>query len=82
MKKFKIGISGVGKMGLLHKKTYEEMDNVEIVSLYDPNKQFDSLDKFMDSLKHLDGVSICSPNKYHKNKFYKTFYIILDFLKY
>lgn len=65
MKKTKIGISGVGKMGLLHKKTYEEMNNVEIVSLYDPNKQFDSLDKFMDSLKHLDGVSICSPNKYH-----------------
>lgn len=65
MKKIKIGISGVGKMGLLHKKTYEEMDNVEIISLYDPNKQFDSLDKFMDSLKHLDGVSVCSPNKYH-----------------
>ncbi len=65
MEKIKIGISGVGKMGLLHKKTYEEMDNVEVVSLYDPNEQFDSLDKFMDSLKYLDGVSICSPNKFH-----------------
>jgi predicted dehydrogenase len=76
MKKLKIGIVGIGKMGTLHAKTIQKNDNCELIGFYDIDK--DALSKAVntfpntitfDSLKQLklscDAVYICVPASEH-----------------
>ena len=65
MKKIKIGIMGLGKMGKFHQSTYSKIEEVEIIGRYDINGDFDTKEKFMSNVLDMDGVSICTNNDSH-----------------
>jgi predicted dehydrogenase len=76
MKKLKIGIVGIGRIGQRHAKHVNNL--AELVAVCDPRediaksvaKQYNckyylDLDDFLKSEKNLDLVSICTPNSFH-----------------
>lgn len=65
MKKIKIGIIGLGKMGMFHQKTYDKMEDVEIIGRYDINGSFNTEEEFVSLVPYMDGVSICTNNDSH-----------------
>jgi len=65
MKKIKIGIMGLGKMGLFHQKAYDKIEDVEIIGRHDINGNFDTKEKFMSNVLDMDGISICTNNDSH-----------------
>ncbi len=80
MKKIKVGIVGVGNMGAHHLRIYMAMQNVEIISLCDINKnnleQASRICKWatlyreyqeMFMKEKLDAVSIVVPTEFHKD---------------
>ena len=78
MKLFNLSIIGYGAMGSVHHKSINELDNLKLSAVYEPNKNktknlsknikvFNSYNKFLSYLQesNIDGVIISSPNKYH-----------------
>ncbi len=75
MERIKIGVVGVGHLGRLHTSMYTQMKDVELVGIYDVDKNradsvaaefhtrtFTSLD---DMIKQLDAVSVVVPTTHH-----------------
>lgn len=65
MKKIKIGIMGLGKMGKFHQSTYDKIEEIDIIGRYDINGDFDTKEKFMRNVTDMDGISICTNNDSH-----------------
>jgi hypothetical protein len=75
MAKLKIGVIGTGHLGKLHTKMFNQIDNCELLGVYDENKNtakqaadeysskaFDDLDKLLDSVQ---AVSIAATTSAH-----------------
>ncbi len=75
MRKLKVGVVGVGKLGAIHSRVYSELSDVDFVGVYDVNidraveisrqfgvKTFPSLDSL---LKEVDAVSVVVPTSSH-----------------
>ncbi len=75
MKKLKVGVVGVGKLGTVHARIYSEIDEVELIGLYDVNidraievarqfgvKVFPSLDALLDEV---EAISVVVPTSHH-----------------
>lgn len=75
MEKLKIGVIGTGHLGKIHTKLLREVDNCELVGIYDidPHKaravagelDVKSFDKVEDLLDEVDGVSIVATTSAH-----------------
>lgn len=74
-KKIRVGVAGVGSLGINHARIYHELPTCELAGIYDPDmkratevatqygtKAFDSLDELM---KHIDAASIVVPTHLH-----------------
>lgn len=75
MEKIKVGVIGTGHLGKIHTKLYKEIDNCELIGIYDPDfsraidvatelsvRSFPSMEQL---LKYTDAVSIAAPTSAH-----------------
>jgi len=75
MKNIKVGVIGVGHLGRFHAKLYDNLDNIDLMGIYDPDDKravavaeeigttsFSSMEKL---LEVCDGVSIAAPTAKH-----------------
>ncbi len=75
MRKIKIGIIGTGHLGKIHTKLFKEVENCELIGIYDQNieqanivgkefnvKVFDNIEKLLDEV---DGVDIVATTSAH-----------------
>ena len=75
MSKIRVGVIGVGYLGKIHTRIYSNMENVELVGVFDTDTEtarsvateyacesFDSIEQLADSI---DAVSIVVPTSYH-----------------
>lgn len=75
--KLRVGVIGTGNMGFRHVRTYASIEEVDLVSVSDVNKElgkkvaktykanfYSSYEEMIKS-ENLDIVSICTPTKYH-----------------
>ena len=75
MEKLKIGVIGTGHLGKLHTKMFQQIQNCELVGIYDTNpenlsnvaKEFNirAFGNFDDMLKSVDAVSIAVTTSAH-----------------
>lgn len=77
VKKLKVGVVGVGFIGELHARVFDEIPTADLVAVADPDKEkakkigerfhcdyyFNSSELF--NQKDIEAVSICVPDKYH-----------------
>ena len=61
----RIGLCGYGVMGKNHERVFKKL-NVESIDIYDPMiDRFSDWNGFLGESSNFDGVSICSPTKFH-----------------
>ena len=78
-KKIKYGVIGVGHLGNFHIKQLLKINSVDLVGIYDENKQrvdeisknysVHKFDSVVSLLKQVDAVSIVTPTTTHKDGF-------------
>jgi len=77
MDNLRVGVVGLGMMGVFHTKAYQSLPYVTVVGAVDQTKEqadkfaselgvkiYDSLDEL---LPHIDALSVCTPDDFHKD---------------
>jgi len=82
MEKLRVGVIGLGMMGVFHAKVYKNLPGVELVGGYDVSaasaenftKQLGvkTYATYEDMLKDVDAVSVCTPDHLHKEPILKA----------